>query len=326
MKILITGSNGQLGQELLHGVWKREKSLEGAGLKLIGLSRSELDISSATQTENAVSKFGPSLVINAAAYTAVDQAETERKAAFAVNRDGPANLARSCARAKIPLIHISTDFVFDGNRKSPYPETAPISPLGAYGESKAAGEEAVRAELTEHIILRTSWLYGAYGGNFVKTMLRLGKERDILRIVSDQYGCPTSSTDLAEATLLIAKHIRNSGKARWGTYHFCGRGITSWHGFAEKIFEFARKYGENRIPRVQPIPTAEYPTPAIRPAFSAMDCGQIQKHFGIKNRAWEKSLENVICRIYSGEMAMKESGFLLRPRLSCHFFCLRRFR
>jgi dTDP-4-dehydrorhamnose reductase len=282
MKILVTGSKGQLGTELI---------LQGGdfGFEIIGADLPELDITDINQTRAAVSDSQAFLVINAAAYTAVDKAETEQELAFSVNRDGPANLAESCADVNIPLIHISTDFVFDGKKTSPYLETDAVSPVSVYGRSKAAGEDAVRERISEHIILRTSWLYSVQGYNFVKTMLRLGQEKDVIRVVADQYGCPTSAADLAEALLRMAAQLRERSEIQWGTYHYCGQGITTWHGFAEAIFELS---GKTAV--AEPIPTAEYPTPAQRPAFSALDCTRIQEHFGIVPRPWKKSLKEVV--------------------------------
>ncbi|QTA85754.1 dTDP-4-dehydrorhamnose reductase [Desulfonema magnum] len=293
MKILVTGSEGQLG-------WELSRQGDRFDFEIIGADLPETDITDIAQVENTLSNTCPALVINAAAYTAVDRAETEQTLAFAVNRDGPANLAASCAKMNIPLIHISTDFVFDGKKGTPYSETDPVSPLSVYGKSKAAGEDAVRSQTEAHIILRTAWLYGAHGQNFVKTMLRLGKEKEVIRVVADQYGSPTSAANLADAALSIARGVlKDAGKIApsWGTYHYCGKGVTSWHGFTEMIFELAKPYGEIQTTRVEPVTTAEYPTAAKRPPFSALDCGRIQKNFGITTRPWQKSLKIIIDRI-----------------------------
>jgi len=181
---------------------------------------------------------------------------------------------------------------------APYVETDPVSPVGIYARSKAEGEAAVRSRSEKHLIIRTAWLYGAHGHNFVKTMLRIGEERDVIRVVSDQYGSPTSAADLAEAVLTIAKLMRDDrDKIRWGTYHYCGQGVTTWHGFAHAIFEFAGQYEKKPTPNVEAITTAEYPTPAKRPAFSALDCALIQKNFGISPKPWRESLKSTIERI-----------------------------
>ena len=283
MKILVTGSNGQLGWELC----KRGKS---HGFDIIPADIPEFDITDPAAVKAVVNQPDVSLVINASAYTAVDKAESEPEMAFAVNRDGPAYLASSCAEAKIPLIHISTDYVFDGTREEPYLETDSISPLGVYGKSKAQGETKVRTLLTEHIIIRTAWLYGIHGNNFVKTMLGLGKEKEILRVVADQYGCPTWAAYLAEAILTIAGQIEKRNDIPWGTYHYCGKGKTTWYGFAEKIFELAGQYDSFSIKKVILVTTAEYPTPARRPPDSALDCSMMINNFDISPAPWQESL------------------------------------
>lgn len=283
MKILITGANGQLGWELC----KRGKS---HGVDILPADLPEFDITDPAAVKKAVRQPGISLVINASAYTAVDKAESEPESAFAVNRDGPAYLALSCTEVKIPLIHISTDYVFDGTKKEPCLETDPLLPTGVYGRSKAEGETRVRTLLTEHIIIRTAWLYGIHGNNFVKTMLTLGKEKETLRVVADQYGCPTSAADLAEAILTIAGQIKKRRNIPWGTYHYCGKGKTTWHGFAEKIFELAKQYDSFLIKKVIPVTTAEYPTPARRPPDSALDCSMMINNFGISPAPWQESL------------------------------------
>jgi len=293
MKILLTGANGQLGYEII----RLNNSFD-----LIYLNRSELDITDLNQVEKKFAEIKPDLVINAAAYTAVDKAESDQKSAFAVNRDGSANLARCCAEYKIPLIHVSTDFLFDGKKRTPYVETDPVAPLCVYGQSKADGEQAIVSVLKEHIIIRTSWLYGFHGNNFVKTMLKLGKEREVIRVVADQYGSPTSAEDLAEAILIIASQLESPATCNlqphiWGIYHYSGSGITTWHGFAEKIFEIVKQLGESKIPRIEAITTLEYPTPAKRPAYSVLDCTLIQKNFGIIPKSWQESLKKIISKL-----------------------------
>lgn len=288
MNILITGSKGQLGWELMR---------QGADFTLRGLDLPELDITRPENIAECAKDFQPDLLINAAAYTNVDKSESDIQAAFAVNRDGAANLADFCKKRKIPLIHISTDFIFDGKKTSPYMETDPVSPLGVYGKSKAEGEEAVRNILKEHIIIRTAWLYGVHGHNFAKTMIRLGQEREELGVVADQQGCPTCAADLAEALLRIARQIGSKKNISWGTYHYCGKGITTWHGFTEKIMELARPFFPIRTRKVKAITTDQYPTPARRPAYSALDCTRIQENFGVETKDWRKSLKNTIAQI-----------------------------
>lgn len=287
MKIIVIGSNGQLGWELC----RRAKP---HGFEVIPLDIPEFDVADPILVRKAVNNPDVSLVINASAYTAVDKAELEPELAFAINCDGPGYLASSCAKVEIPLIHISTDYVFDGNKKEPYQETDPISPLGVYGRSKAEGEAKVRHHLREHIIIRTAWLYGIHGNNFVKTMLRLGKEKETLRVVADQYGCPTYAADLAVATLIIAEQIKGKHECAWGTYHFCGAGETTWHGFAEKIFELARQYDSFAVKKVEPITTAKYPTPARRPFNSVMGCSMLTRNFGLRPAQWQESLARIV--------------------------------
>jgi dTDP-4-dehydrorhamnose reductase len=287
MKLLVIGSNGQLGWELCRRGTKH-------GFNIVPLDLPDFDIADPATVKKGVGQVGVSLVINAAAYTAVDQAEAESDSAFTVNRDGPAYLASSCAEAQIPLIHISTDYVFDGCKKGTYLERDPVSPLCVYGKSKAAGEIEVRSRLHEHIVVRTSWLYGIHGQNFVKTMLRLGREKEELRVVADQYGSPTYAADLAEAILTIADYLRQERQNPWGTYHYCGMGETTWHGFAENIFNLASKYDSLMVNKVVPITTTEYPTPAKRPANSVLDCSLITEHFGIQPRPWQESLARMV--------------------------------
>ncbi len=298
MKILITGSKGQLGWELV----RQSKHFD---FDILGVDLSHLDITDRLQVESIFKNFQPSLVINAAAYTNVDKAETDQKLAFAVNRDGPANISDCCSKADIPHLHISTDFVFDGNKGTSYVESDPVSPLSIYGKSKAYGEDAVRSRLRKHIILRTAWLYGVHGHNFVKTMLKIGKEKRVIKVVADQYGSPTRAADLAGAVLTIAEYIRNFAEVDWGTYHYCGLGVTTWHGFTETIFDIAGEYGLVKIPQVKPISTADYPTAAKRPVFSALDCEQIKKNFGIIPKPWQESLKITIGQIMS-DTSVKE--------------------
>ncbi|MDM8544231.1 dTDP-4-dehydrorhamnose reductase [Desulfococcaceae bacterium HSG9] len=292
MKILVTGSEGQLGWELL-------RQGDELGFEIVPADLPEVDITRSDQVSQLLQHCKPSLLINAAAYTNVDKAETDKKAAFAVNRDGSAVLARQCRIDKIPLIHVSTDFVFDGLKKRPYLENDPIAPIGVYGQSKAAGEEVVRAQLKNHIIVRTAWLYGVHGHNFVKTMLRLAQERETIRVVDDQYGCPTSAFDLAEALLTIAGRIRDNAEITFGTFHFCGKGIATWFDFTKEIVKSAESYSPIKTTHITPVTTDEFPTDAARPSYSALDCGLIEKRFGIIPKPWQESLKIAIDRIFS---------------------------
>jgi dTDP-4-dehydrorhamnose reductase len=292
MKLLITGSNGQLGWELCRQGGKR-------GFSIVPLDIPEFDITDQASVRSAVSMADPDLVINAAAYTAVDKAESEQEAAFSVNRDGPYYLAGACAEKDIPLIHISTDYVFDGCKDGSYCEMDEISPIGIYGKSKAEGEEKIRCNLKEHIIIRTSWLYGVHGNNFVKTMLNLGREREEIRVVADQFGCPTFAADLAGTILEIASKIDKGQNISWGTYHYSGTGSTTWFGFASKIFEIAKGYESLKIKKVIPIQTSEYPTAATRPLNSVMDCSLLMRNFNVSQPFWEDSLASMLDRLYS---------------------------
>ena len=285
MRILIVGSAGQIGSELM-------RAPIPAGWERVGLSRAEFDITDERAVAATLAACRPDVVINAAAYTAVDRAESERDSAFAVNATGPAILARFCGVLGAALIHYSTDYVFDGAKAAPYAEADPVNPLGVYGASKEAGERAVRTALTRHVILRTSWVYGTAGGNFVKTMIRLAGERPELRVVDDQFGCPTAAADIAEATIEVAAAIA-AGHARWGTFHYAGNAGTSWHGFATAIVgEAAKRTG--RRPHVRPISSADYPTPARRPANSVLDCTAIADAYGIRGKPWEQGLSRII--------------------------------
>jgi dTDP-4-dehydrorhamnose reductase len=289
MRILVTGAGGQLGRALLDAA-------RPDGCAIEGMDRARLDVTDRAAVRRAVLGGGYRVVINAAAYTAVDKAETDERAAFAANADAAAHVAGACAEAGIPLLHVSTDYVFDGGKRSPYVEDDPVAPLGVYGASKAEGEARVRALLPRHVILRTSWLYGAHGHNFVRTMLRLGRERSELRVVDDQRGTPTSAADLAAALLRIAVAVTADGERRWGTYHFSGAGATSWHGFAEEVFRL-QAAATGRRPRVVPIPTAEYPLPARRPANSVLDCGRVGRAFGLVARPWQDALAGVVATL-----------------------------
>lgn len=290
MKILLAGAGGQVG-------WEIARKAAGRGFTMESRVRSELDITHPEAVQAAIRQVRPDLLINAAAYTKVDQAESEPDVAFLGNATGPGLLAECCADAGIPMIHISTDYVFDGTKGAAYSESDPISPLGIYGKSKADGEAAVREHLSRHIILRTSWVYGVHGGNFVKTMLRLGRERDHLRVVDDQSGCPTAAADIANTILTFAGRIETGDSIAWGTYHYCGKGVVTWHGFADEIFRIAGRHGYGPTPEISPIPSSEYPTPARRPPYSALDTRRITDVYDIHPRPWQESLGEVVKEI-----------------------------
>lgn len=286
--ILLTGANGQVGHEVSRLARER-------GVALAALNRTQLDITDAQAVNKAVSHLRPSLLINAAAYTAVDKAEEEEGVAFAVNREGTANLAAACAENIIPLIHLSTDYVFDGCQQTPYGEDDPAKPTGIYGLSKLQGETALRQRSANHLILRVSWVFGAHGHNFVKTILRLGRQRDELRVVADQHGCPTAAVHIAETLLDLSARILEGEMIPWGTYHYCGQPATTWYGFAKEIVKQAQETELIDHPvTVQPISTSDYPTPAARPANSVLDCSKITETFGILPSLWHEGLREMI--------------------------------
>lgn len=289
--VLVIGDRtGQLATALMAGA-------DGLPVQLLG--RPDLDFDRPETIRPALHAAAPALVVNAAAYTAVDRAETEPEAALRANRDGPAALAAWCAEAGIPLIHVSTDYVFDGFKGAPYVETDPTSPTGVYGVSKLAGEQAVLAACPRAIILRTSWAYAAVGRNFVLTMLNARARTDRLRVVADQIGCPTSARDLAQVILQIATRIRADG---WddrygGLFHAAGTGWTSWHGLATAVFEEAARHGMTP-PVVEPIATADWPSPVHRPPDSRLDCTRLAETFGLRLPPWRESLARVIDEVF----------------------------
>ncbi|HVY27449.1 MAG TPA: dTDP-4-dehydrorhamnose reductase [Polyangiaceae bacterium] len=285
MRLLIFGGGGQLGREL-------SREATRTGLVSTSFEHGQVSITDAALVSETIATSDTDFVVNAAAYTAVDRAESESDRAFEVNRDGPRHLARACAQRGIPLLHVSTDYVFDGSKASAYVEDDPIQPLGVYGASKAAGEAAVRDALREHFILRTSWVFSAFGNNFVKTMLRLARERDELRVVADQHGRPTATRDLALAILEVVRQYRSGGR-QFGTFHFANAGGTTWYEFANAIVQQQAPL-TGRAPRVVPITTAEYPTPARRPANSELDTSRFERAFAHSPRHWRAGLAEVL--------------------------------
>lgn len=283
--VLLFGAAGQLGREICDFA-KR------SGREVVGCTRADADITDPAAVAAILDRVEPRLVVNAAAYTAVDKAESDPEAALAVNAQGPEILAAAAARADIPILHISTDYVFDGAKPGAYVETDPIAPVSVYGRSKAEGEGRVRAFAPRHVIVRTSWVYGAYGTNFLKTMLRLGREREELRVVADQHGCPTSTFDLAQALYAVDRRIME-GAEPWGTVHFAGTGATSWHGFAEAIFDAAAPFS-GRHPKVAPIGSKDYPTAARRPANSQLDSSRFAATFGYRAAPWQARVREVV--------------------------------
>ncbi len=288
--ILAFGADGQLGRDLA-----ARASQSGIPARMVG--RAEADIADDGAVARTIAAAGPAMVVNAAAYTDVDRAESETDAAFRANAVGPGVIARVCAAAGVPLLHVSTDYVFDGSKRTAYVEDDLIAPLGAYGRSKAEGEANVRRLLECHVIMRTSWIYGIYGTNFLKTVLRLARERDELRIVADQRGCPTGTADIAEAILAIAPRLVGR-EPIWGTYHFAGQGAATRHQFAAAIVDVQAPIA-NRRPAVVPISTAEYPTAARRPANSELDSSRFAATFGIKAKGWRERMPQVAAALLS---------------------------
>lgn len=299
MTLLVTGGTGQLAQAL-------GAAAPGRGIAVRVVGRPAFDFDRPDSLAAAVAAANPSLVVNAAAYTAVDAAEGDALAAWRANRDGPEILAALCRERGIPLIHVSTDYVFDGLKGAPYVETDPTAPQGVYGASKLGGEQAVLASGCRAIVLRTSWVYSHTGRNFVRTMLGAARKTSRLRVVADQIGCPTAAADLADAVLAIAARLGVEGGARlgnedwrceWGgVFHAAGAGFTSWHGLAVAAFAEAARFGWP-VPEVAAIATADWPTPVRRPPDSRLDCGKLARVFGVALPAWEAGLARTIAAL-----------------------------
>lgn len=295
MRLLVTGREGQVAASLV------EAGRQKTGVELVAVGRPELDLARPETIIEAITAARPDIVVSAAAYTAVDQAEDEPELAFAVNAAGAGKVAEAAARLGVPVIHLSTDYVFDGKKPAAYVETDATGPLGVYGASKLAGERVVIATNPRHLILRTAWVYSPFGRNFAKTMLRLAADRDEISVVSDQWGNPTSALDIAEAILHAAAMLhRNKTFAGFGTYHLAGTGETSWSGLARHILDTSLKFG-GPWARVRDIETMDYPTKARRPANSRLSSAKFADVFGWQAPDWRLSAEVVVRRLVAGE-------------------------
>lgn len=296
MTVLVFGGNGQVGQELLRALVPLGEVIATtrSGQLPDGSACEVADFGQPDSLPALLDRLQPSVVVNAAAYTAVDRAEQEVDAAFAANAQAPGVIARWCVAHGVPLVHYSTDYVFDGQGRAPYREDEPTAPLGVYGTSKRDGEDAVRAAGGRHLIFRTAWVYASHGANFLRTMLRVGAEREQLRVVADQIGTPTPAVLIADVTAQVLQHPGHLS----GTWHLTASGQTSWHGFAEAIFAEALATGVlAKVPAVEAIPSSEYPTPAKRPAWSVLDNRKLQQDFNIVLPAWQDGLKRVMAEI-----------------------------
>ena len=302
MKILITGKHGQVGNELM-------RSLAPLG-DLVGIDVEDCDLAKPAAIERLLAHVKPDLIVNPAAYTAVDQAEAEANLAHAVNAAAPEVLAKYAAAKNIPIIHYSTDYVFDGTKDCLYVETDKANPKSVYGKTKWLGEAAVRNNAPKHVILRTSWVFGSHGVNFLKTVLILAQERDKLSIVADQLGAPTSAAMLADATLVIAKQLFEPGATRkYGTYHLVADGETSWHGYAQWVVAKAGELGVKfkiKADAIRPITTKEYPMPAPRPANSRLDTSKVMSVFGLNLPSWRDEVVEVLGKLVNDDGTVRD--------------------
>ncbi|HHC6523975.1 dTDP-4-dehydrorhamnose reductase [Vibrio parahaemolyticus] len=287
MRVLVTGCNGQVGHCLTQILSNTEN------VSLLAVDREDLDITAQKAVSDMVKAFKPTIIINAAAHTAVDRAEDEVELSFAINCDGPKFLAAAAQEVGAAILHISTDYVFEGNKIGEYVESDVTNPQGVYGASKLAGEVAVAEACDKHVILRTAWVFGEHGNNFVKTMLRLAATRNELSIVGDQFGGPTYAGDIAKALVEIAKKISNDESVEYGVYHYSGLPHVSWYEFADAIFNAAVKERVVHKPKLSNITTEQYPTPAKRPSNSKLSTRKINDAFTIEASDWQKALKTI---------------------------------
>lgn len=288
MKILVLGCKGQLGRCLYD-------QLQSTDYEVIYTSREQIDIANFEATKIAIFQIVPDVIVNATAYTAVDKAEQDRDQANLINHLAVANIAQICQQLNSWLIHVSTDYVFDGNSEVPYKEKDETNPQGVYGETKLNGELAIQSEGCKYLIIRTAWVFSEYGNNFLKTMLRLGAERDELSIVGDQIGCPTYAQDIAKTIIGILPQLNQIGAQ--GIYHYCGDQHCSWYDFARLIFKVASTQGKKPPKLIHAIKTSEYLTPAKRPKYSVLDCERISSSFGVTPSNWKKSITYILGKI-----------------------------
>jgi dTDP-4-dehydrorhamnose reductase len=299
MRLLIAGWQGQIARGLV------EAAPACADVKACAVGRAALDICSARSIERALSQIEPSIVINSAAYTAVDKAETDAERAFALNRDGARMLAEAAARRGIPILHMSTDYVYDGRKGDPYVEEDATEPLTVFGRSKLDGERAIQEANPRHVILRTSWIFSPSGRNFVKTMLAQAAEQPKVRVVDDQRGSPTYAPHLVAAILELARQLsdrkgeKSSDDGPWGVYHAAGTGTTTWRDMAEEVFRCSAVHG-GPCAEVEPIRSADYPTPAARPANSQLDCTKLERTFGVRLPTWQQGVTECVERLVRG--------------------------
>jgi len=285
MRILVCGQHGQVSRELQQRL--------NVSNEVVVPGRDQLDLTQPEHIRQQVRQVRPDLIINAAAYTAVDQAESEPDVAFAINATAPGILAEEALVLGIPLIHYSTDYVFDGSKNAPYTEDDTPNPLGVYGQSKLAGEQAITAVQGQHLILRTSWVYSTHGRNFLLTMQRLLQEKPELRIVADQIGAPTWAGTIANSTLALIERWQTGQAGDWGTYHLTAQGETSWFGFAQAIGEALKEQGKP-CAQLLPIPSSDYPTPATRPLNSRLDCSRLLREWGVSQPDWQTALHECL--------------------------------